>query len=218
MKPILYRLSVGIWLVCAALLLCIPAAARTAQNRPAYWESFGLAACELPCWSGIVPGVTPFERAPYLIEDHVRGLARAAYVEGEQINIWAVQDGTQMAAIVQPSMNRVGVVRLVLTIPLETLIGQFGAPSCVWVDWENANGIPHRLMMVYWVLPNANVGATVTDFEGAALLGGSGITTAYANGLFISLRMSDRFCDGDQIQSWRGFAPAWRYSRWRARN
>lgn len=215
MTRMMVRLSLIFGVLAGLLTAAIPVLSRSGffmpHERPSFWTDFGFGACELPCWAGVTPGQTAFERAPFLLEDNLPGLMRAALVSGSQINVWAMHDRDTLSALIFAEQERVGMIRLQIWMPVEILIGEFGAPDCVWVDIEAQTQYP--FMELYWAVEGGSVAAGVSVDPREWTAGGGWLEAAYTAGVFLNPGRSS-ICEDSTLTSWRGFAPSWRYVQW----
>ncbi len=204
----------GAWIAIAAGCLCaIMPSIQTDPPRadPPYWEAFGFEVCALPCFAGMTPGETRFDRAPYLLSDHISSLIRGALVSGSQVNFLAQSGDDSLAGLIQPSMGRVGVIRLTIDLPLYALVARLGTPDCVWVDQDSP--ATQRLIVIYWSIPGAVIGASVIEDAHMPLLSGGWLFDSRMVGMFVSSDSQDAtFCTSNDLMAWRGFAPVWHYA------
>lgn len=222
MRRLFARFVIECTVAFALLALAIPALAPRTPPDPPYWEAHGFAACDLPCWAGIIPGITPFDQVPAMITAHVPGLTHAALVSGSEVLISSYADSTPLSALILPGANQtvVGAVELLVPLPFGILLPYLGAPACVTSlsTGPIAGGPTDLAMNLVWGFDDRTVVASVIQSEIDPLVEGGWMSTAWVNSMIIQEgaigceSFSVYSAQPDYISPWYGFAPPWRYS------
>jgi hypothetical protein len=154
---------------------------------------YGFAACELPCWAGITPGVTTSGFIIPLIEKNVPAYEHARFPEW---GIVAFQLENDMGGNVRfyEAVNQIYLINI--EIPLTYLFEHLTLPDCVSAD-ESA-------MLMMWMRGENVIISTFLGSPSRILSGGDASST----GLMIFEAGAD-FCQ--TYPDWRGFAPVWFY-------
>lgn len=194
----------------AILILCIGSAvsglalgrsrAQAGDADPA-WEALGFAACDLPCWAGIVPGMTPFAEAFDRLAAHMPALESRVLLGGSQINFAASLDGRYLTGLIFSDRDRVGSLRMTLIVPVSELFDRAGPPDCV--IYLSMLNMPYSAATLFWERDGLLVG-TLLDGQADRIA-----PSARTQLLWISA--VDSACDRPESVAWRGFAPRWRY-------
>lgn len=162
-------------------------------------EAVGFAACRLPCWAGITPGVTPFAEASELMAEHLPAFSIPSFLTTSTLSFQTITSEPNLAGALYYDSSRVSEVHLEVALPIGYLLDRLGTPDCVWVSRGNIQAV----MAVYWEAEELSTGAyLIFDDRMAWKLQ---MPTRY-------LQMSTTLtCNTPGIVPWRGFAPAWRY-------
>jgi hypothetical protein len=133
-------------------------------------------------------------------------------VSGSQVNFAATHaSGAGVSGLIQPSLGRVGSIRLNTQVPVDVVVRELGAPDCVWVDVDNPSTL---LIVLYWTMPGTVVGLTLVEGWSHPFIGTGWLNSSATIGLFSSSdSVENTLCAREHVQAWRGFAPAWRYAR-----
>ncbi len=208
MTVLVRRLALMIFAMCAALVGLIPRMLpHTTWQTPDYWQPFGFAACELPCWSGITAGETRFDAAVDLLLLNMPGRVDQILTSGTQINFWSLYHNQAMAGIIQYNAGMVGDVRMTIQLEVGMLIERLGVPMCVWLN-DNVTESSGS-MVFYWQRDRGSMGALIPNLRPAFALAKDTVTS----GFWVSSQPAP--CDDSGTIAWRGFATAWRYADWK---
>ncbi len=162
-------------------------------------EAIGFAACSLPCWAGITPGLTPFAEANELMAEHLPAFSIPTFLTTSTLSFQTVTSQPNLAGALYYDRSRVSEVHLDVALPVWYLLDNLGTPDCVWVSRGNMQAV----MAVYWEGQDLSTSAYLL-FDGR---------------MGWKLEMPTRFlqmsttltCKTTGIVPWMGFAPAWRY-------
>lgn len=177
---------------------------------PRQWDPYGFAACDLPCWAGIVPGKTSFDEIMPLLEEHLRvpySTSQPAYS-----NVTYVVFGDETYSLqAQIVLEGRGVRELqlynltYLPSDWQHILAELGTPDCVTprrasrssfngiaLHWQGENGLVIRSF-----LPLDRDAMILPDERAVPLLGVA--------------RSAMGACEDRLTIPWRGFAPLWRY-------
>jgi hypothetical protein len=162
-------------------------------------EEIGFTACELPCWAGITPGLTPFADAGELMAEHLPAFSIPSFLTTSTLSFQTITSEPDLAGALYYDNSRVSEVHLEVALPIGYLFDSLGTPNCVWTSPGNMQAV----MAVYW---------EDEDLSTAAYLIFDGSMTWEMEMPTRFLQMSTTLtCDTQGIVPWMGFAPAWRY-------
>jgi hypothetical protein len=162
-------------------------------------EEIGFAACTLPCWAGITPGLTPFAEASELMAEHLPAFSIPSFLTTSTLSFQTITSEPNIAGALYYDSTRVSEVHLEVALPIGYLLDRLGTPDCVWVSQGNLQAV----MAVYWEGEELSTGAYLI-FDGR-MAWKLEMPTRY-------LQMSTTLtCNSPEIVPWMGFAPAWRY-------
>jgi hypothetical protein len=164
--------------------------------------------CTLPCWAGIVPGVTPMEDVQRrVISTGARGSIRvtgSVSPEGRLVGDYRMSINDQMGtAFISVAFSRGRVNQVVIMageVTLGDLILIYGTPSCLSSTWD-----------LYYDTP---FGRATFAIENAA----SPRYTAESSMILLESQSrpdTDQNCASNPmgLNHWQGIAPAWRYQQ-----
>jgi len=194
----------ALWLVPIHLVVigAMPLLGPHRPPRDAGLADAGFAACKLPCWAGVVPGVTPFAEANRLLSSHLPPYRIPTFLTTSTLSFETINSAPAVSGVLFYEQTRVGAVHLATPVPLWYLLETLGTPDCVWVSQGGAQA----LISIFWERSLPSTGAYFPFAERAAW----------------ELDMPARFLQMSSTSScatpgalpWRGFAPAWRYGTW----
>ena len=131
---------------------------------------FGFAACDLPCWAGITPGLTPFADVPTLYEHNISTPFRRIDSYDISHQLFATSASREyFSGLARTSpLRQIQLVERVLEIELETplpmwyLIATLGDPTCVSIERLT----PTMILMRYtWSSPEYAAEAALYVFD-----------------------------------------------------
>lgn len=188
----------GFTLLCGAV--CI-AGAVTYLDDPA-WEDFGFTTCALPCWAGITPGQTSFEKAYALLDEYIPALHTSLLTEDTDITMTASSPQQLASGVLYNRDGLVDSIRLNVQMPLGQLLLSLGAPDCFIYtpsSTSRSGGIT-----VYWVRDEGLIAALMLPSE-QPIQPNSSIQV-------IALNIGLHNCDRETMFPWRGFSPRWHFA------
>lgn len=187
------------------LILCsaVPALGKRATVNDPAWHAFGFDACDLPCWAGITPGETAFDKVFDLLVLHVPTLDTQVLMSGAQIPFSASLPDQYASGFIYYSQGEVGNIRLSVKIPLIQLIERLGTPSCFFYG-ESVNDSWGSLT-VYWELENVLIAGLVSPADAEV----QPTTSIDA----VAFNPDEPACEHEETLPWLGFAPRWRYEQ-----
>jgi len=189
-------------LLCALLCAAIPAlgARQTAPDEA--WLKFGFAACDLPCYAGIMPGQTSFDQVTALLTRHIAVIDPLMIDGGASINFWGWIASQQLSGLIRYNQGQVGEIRLDLLLPVGELIEHLGAPDCIL---SGAGSDAQADTVIFWERQGVSIGAVLAPDPQAINLS--------ANALALWLRdVQPEDCALRGAIRWQGFAPLWDYT------
>lgn len=196
------RLFLRLLPLVAALCAVIPVTGGRPLHPDDAWEQFGFGYCDLPCYAGITPGVTPFESAAPLLLRHIPLLDPRITASGSALNFWARMPGQQLAGLIRYDRGMVGEMRFNVLLPVAAVIEQLGTPDCIL---PNANGEPDHFTVIFWEREQVSIGAVLSPAQHTIDLS--------ADMLALWLRAATPGdCSLNWALPWRGFAPLWEYT------
>lgn len=172
----------------------------------------GFAACELPCWGGIMPGETPLDK----VEQQLRNaLSDDLQVTTQNFNSPSGQQNITNFSVEGESNNlyygsisysldkRVRGLYVELDISLPYLLDALGAPTClIPFQADTIEGF-----QIIWQRESIHVTSLLMPPPDAALISRNSIVTdlrIVANDITMP-------CSSPYSHQWRGFAPQWYY-------
>lgn len=192
------QLSGLIVIVWALVLAAVPAlGARLPDRTP--WPEVGFGVCELPCWSNITPGQTPFSDVVPLLNTTLPSDSRLL-VSGSQVDFWTQTGDRPLYGYLYFAAGSVGNISMHAELTVGKMVHQLGTPDCLYLESVDNGG---KLFAVYWETPNGMVGALVPSIAGRW-----GPTTQTAT---LFLASPQPACNRNKATAWRGFAPFSRY-------
>lgn len=204
MLNLMVRLTISVLPVCilgvGLLLMGHPLMASTPVD--VIGSRFGLTACALPCWAGIVPGETPFEQAPQTIADHLPITQNRFMVSSSHINYWLTITDEPFSGLIDFERGVVSDIRINAPVPMWYMIALLGTPDCLWIGDPSIS--QQDTIAVYWQRDSLSTGAFLNFEEGTRWQPDTLMDTVWV-GTEIG------FCEDVGLQAWRGFAPFWRY-------
>lgn len=158
------------------------------------------AACDLPCWAGVVPLETPFGEVVKIITVNLphRRLNFRAY--NTQISFDS--GSPPFFGMVYSDRGTVDAVRLEVSIPLWMLLDALGKPTCVRVSRIVTSFTD--VMVLYWERSAHSLISIVLLDNPAEWSPG-----APTDELLVTPFSND--CDLLNAPAWQGFARVWRY-------
>ncbi len=153
--------------------------------------------CQLPCWAGITPGITPIADVIGLLDAIEITVSPQTFNEGV---FFTLDNPTTIleGSVYGDHRGIVNLIRLSGHIPIPYLFRQLGQPDCalypnpseaITVIWQR-----ERITMFAIVLQNS-FGELVPD-------GNAPLFNTYFNGIE---------CTQPETLPWLGFVPSWRY-------
>ena len=167
--------------------------------------AIGFAACKLPCWAGITPGLTPFAEANELLGQHLPEYQIPTFLTTSTLTFQTIAAEPMISGSLFYDGTRVGEIHLDVRLPASYLLDRLGTPDCVWV----VRGSVPLIVRVYWERNGLSTGAYFIFDRDAGWQ--RDMLTHY---LQMSTTLS---CDIPGILPWRGFARAWRYEEMASR-
>src|SRR5690606_25812707 len=190
-------------LLIITLILCsaVPALGKRATIDVPAWHAFGFAACALPCWAGITPGETSFDKAFDLLVQHVPSLNTQVLMSGAQIPFSANLADQYASGFLYYNQGEVGNIRLSVQLPLIQLIERLGTPSCYFSGESSYDGLGS--LTIYWELDGVLIAGLISqgteDVQPTTPVDG------------VAFSPDESACDLAETHPWLGFAPRWRY-------
>jgi hypothetical protein len=186
------------------LILCsaVPALGKRATVDDPAWHAFGFDVCALPCWAGITPGQTSFDKAFDLLVRHVPTLNTRVLMSGTQI-IFSAYVPEYADGFIYYSQGEVGNIRLSVQLPLIQLIERLGTPSCFFYGEGSYDTLGS--LTVYWELDGVLIAGLVTPGDGDV----QPTTSIDA----VAFNPDEPACNHEETLPWLGFAPRWRYEQ-----
>jgi hypothetical protein len=120
----------------------------------------GFATCDLPCWAGVMPALTPFREALKIITANLPGWSLNVQASNAQIGFYGSLDEDRIGGVIYEDRGSVGRIRLDVNFPLWYLIEVLGSPYCVRAN--HLSSINLNVVLVYWRLGNMSVTGVVT--------------------------------------------------------
>jgi hypothetical protein len=187
------------------LILCsaVPALGKRATVDDPAWHAFGFDACALPCWAGITPGQTSFDKAFALLVQHVPTLNTQVLMSGSQIPFSASLPDQYASGFIYYSQGEVGNIRLSVQLPFVQLIERLGTPSCFFYA-EGPYGTLGSLT-VYWELDGVLIAGLVPP--------GNADVQPTTSIDAVAFNPDEPACFQEDTLPWLGFAPRWRYEQ-----
>jgi hypothetical protein len=202
------RLLLPLLIITVFLCGAVPAVGKRGPVDNPAWRAFGFDACTLPCWAGITPGQTNFEKAFELLRQHVPTLNTQVLVSHSQIPFAASLSNQYASGFINYSRGQVGNIRLSIQFPLIQLIERLGAPTCFF--YGEGPSDTFGSVTVYWEIDGVLIAALVPP--GSEDVEPSTVIQA------IALNPDEPMCLEDETLPWLGFAPRWRYEQVAARH
>jgi hypothetical protein len=189
--------------VCGLLCVAVPAVVGREIAASEAWDRFGFSYCDLPCFAGVIPGLTPQSDTPHLIFRHVPAVDYRTFASGVGFNFWGSIQSQRLAGFVRSDPQIVEEVRLNVLIPVENLIAQLGTPDCIL---PNSIGDPQRVTVIFWIRDEISIGAVLGVDQR--------VVDLRADTLALWVRaVAPDDCSLRGALPWRGFAPFWTYGR-----
>lgn len=160
----------------------------------------GFAACRLPCWAGITPGLTPFAEANELIAQHLPDYRVPTFLTTSSLSFQTIASEPALSGVLFYDSTRIGEIHLDAGLPVWYLMDTLGKPDCVWVS----EGPSQIMLTLFWESNGRSTGGYF--FFDPRSGWQSNTRTRF---LQMSTVLS---CDTPGMILWMGFAPAWRYA------
>jgi len=163
-----------------------------------------LGECELPCWIGIIPGVTRMEEVQGLVmSTGASGSFRvtgSVSPQGILIGDYRLRREEQSSAVISIAFSE-GRVNQVMILAREITLGDliltYGIPSCQSSAWD-----------LYYETPQGR--ATIVFDEAVSR------RYTVTPRMILLQRDTERSCTSARHERWHGIAPAWRYQQLQA--
>ncbi len=160
-------------------------------------DELGFAACKLPCWAGITPGVTLLTETHTLMTEHLADVDLTLQVADSAMTF---QVGSGFSGLMFYDGSRVSEVHLDAALPMSYLLETLGTPDCI----SASKGTTQVNLTVFWEEGARFTGAFLL-FDGRMAWQPETTTRTVLMGAF-------EVCDTPGILPWNGFAPAWHYA------
>jgi hypothetical protein len=193
------RLAFRFALLLVPVLFLISTAAPFTGQRlaPTALDSLGFAACKLPCWAGITPGLTPFAQADELLVEHLPNVDITLHLLSSALTF---QVDNELSGILFYDGGHVSEIHLEVVMPINYFLETLGTPDCVTAS----KGPTEVSLSVIWETSDGFIGAFLL-FDGRMGWNPALVTRSVLMGTV-------NVCDTPGILSWKGFAPAWHYA------
>jgi hypothetical protein len=128
-----FSLALRALMVCAGITLTVKALPGRANDFSPDLTAFGFATCNLPCFAGVIPGVTFGEDLEPLLTDTISA------TDFQRLSSDAMQlsyrgETGRFSGSITLSNGKVQSFLLNAQVPLGHLMSQLGAPTCIYVD------------------------------------------------------------------------------------
>jgi hypothetical protein len=194
-------IRLALWLLPISILFS-GVAFLTGRQLPAQdagLDELGFAACKLPCWAEITPGLTPFDEASQILSAQFSGLRFPMYNATTGFSFEINTTSPPVSGLLYYQGNTVAEIHLYLNLPMWYLIDIQGTPSCVSVSRSG----PYISLSIFWERDGLSTGTLVFFEDGSTWQ--PVMRTRY-------LQMSTTpVCDLPGMLPWLGFARAWHY-------
>ena len=180
------------------VVLCVFVPALGGRSLPAddAWQQFGFSVCDLPCFSGITPGRTPFNEMPTLLRRSIPLIGNRLFNAGTAINFWAslpaAFSGGELSGWARNNSGLVAEIRLTARLSFDHLLLELGTPDCVLTSQQQST-------IVIWIRKAISIGAVLNANEQNFGLN-SRVSTLWTR----SAEPDDCWASG--ARAWHGFA------------
>lgn len=195
-----FHMLVRIALVAGALMGFM-LAGRTEQP-PALSRIRDFTVCVLPCWAGVTPLETAFDRAAGLMDSNLAFREMDFRSNNAQIGFSTTQGVPQIYGVIYGDRGQVNALRLEISLPVWMLLDGLGTPTCARTVRLANTG--KDSMTVYWE------GETHTLLS-VLLLGENEVWNPGAPTRYLFITAFNNECALLNAPAWQGFAQLWRY-------